>query len=119
MKKLMLKFSLALLVILLFLAVFMQFRARLKGKEFFDDFNNADIDNQIEFLRVAYKGTQVRLIDGREFVFYPITDDKLNDSKIFIYNAQRGDKVIKKAFSDTLYLQTKEGVYLYTFKKFD
>ena len=108
-----------LIVLITSFGALMQFQARERGREFFKAFNSAEIETDIESVKVAYKGTEVKLVDGRVFVFFPITDKELNNGKKFNYTAEQGDRVIKKAQSDTLYLITKEGELKYTFQRFE
>ncbi|SIT14322.1 hypothetical protein SAMN05421761_12113 [Belliella pelovolcani] len=110
--------GLILFVILIPVGIWMQNQAKNKGKKHFEVFNAADIDNRIESVRIAYKGTGMKLDDGREFIFYPLTDKRLNEGSIFNYTAESGDKVEKRAFSDTLYLYKGDKILMYTFTKF-
>lgn len=89
-----------------------------RANKHFELFYSAEIDSQIESVRIAYKGTGLKLRDGREFVFYPFTDTDLNEGNIFNYTAEKEDKVVKKAYSDTLYLIKNDKKLAYTFKKF-
>jgi len=107
-----------LFVILIPIGILLQSQAKNKGKKHFEGFNAANIDNRIESVRVAYKGTWMKLDYGRDFVFYPLTCKRLNEGSIFNYTAERGDRVEKKAFSDTLYLHRGDKVLIYTFTKF-
>ncbi|WP_339750586.1 hypothetical protein [Algoriphagus aquimarinus] len=113
--KLMLLFFLFLIAI----GVWMQIQAKEKGKKHFEEFNLADINTQIQSVRIAYKGTEMKLIDRRDFVFYPITDEYLNDGNIFSYTAAKGDYVQKSAFSDTLFLIKEDKKFAYLFVKFN
>lgn len=105
--------------ILFFLIVWMQIRSSRVGQYHFDEFNSSNIDSEIKSVRIAYKGTGIRLIDGREFVFYPFTDNSLNNGSKFLYTAEKGDHIYKLAFSDTLYLVKRKMKFAYTFKKFN
>ncbi|WP_192350264.1 hypothetical protein [Algoriphagus sp. Y33] len=105
------------IVILVFVSIWMQGQSIDRGKKHFEEFNSAVIDTQIKSLRIAYKGTEMRLMDGREFVFYPLTDRDLNEGKKFSYTAVKGDHVFKPAFSDTLFLIHEDKKLAYTFKK--
>lgn len=106
------------MIILIPIGIWMQKQSRERGKSHFKAFYSAEIDSQIESVRIAYKGTGMKLSDGREFVFYPYTDKVLNAGNIFNQTAKNGDLVLKTAHSDTLYL-IKENVKLaYTFQKF-
>lgn len=108
----------SLVVLLLMTGIWMQYLAKEKGKQQFKDFFSSEINSQVGSVGIAYKGTALKLIDGREFIFYPITDKSLNDNKIFRLTAQRGDTVIKKRESDTLYLVQAGKKRAYTFEKY-
>jgi hypothetical protein len=110
-------FGFIVIVILFFVGVFMQVESIDKGKKHYEEFNSAVIDTKIQSIRVAYKGTGMKLKDGREFVFYPLTDKGLNEGKKFSHTAQEGDHVYKQAFSDTLFLIHGDKKLAYTFKK--
>mgnify|MGYP001108002435 CR=1 FL=1 len=110
--------GLILFVIIIPVGFWMQNQAKYKGKKHFEVFNAADIDNRIESVRIAFKGTGVILDDGREFIFYPITDNKLNKGSIFNYIAESGDTIKKRAFSDTIYLYKGDNILAYNFTKF-
>lgn len=106
-------------ILLVLCAIWMQVQAKNKGKEYYIEFNSAEIDSQIKSTRIAYKGTGMLLIDGREFVFYPLTDKSLNEGKKFSYTAAEGDQVFKAAFSDTLFLIHDNKKLAYTFIKIE
>lgn len=96
----------------------MQIKSKEIGKKHFDVFNLAEIDTTIETVETAFKGTKIRLSDGRQFVFFPFTDEILNNSSIFNFTAQEGDRLKKRIGADTLYLIKADRTLLYTFKKF-
>lgn len=106
------------LIIGALLIIYLSIDQDQRANSHFEAFYSAEIDSQIESVRIAYKGTGMKLSDGREFVFYPFTDQDLNEGNIFNYTAKNGDKVIKKAYSDTLYLTKNDKKLAYTFKKF-
>lgn len=106
------------LIIGALLIIYLSIDQDQRANSHFEAFYSAEIDSQIESVRIAYKGTGMKLSDGREFVFYPFTDQDLNEGNIFNYTAENGDKVIKKAYSDTLYLTKNDKKLAYTFKKF-
>ncbi len=110
-------FGVILFVILIPVGIWMQIQTKNKGKKHFEVFNAAEIDNRIQSVRIAYKGTGLKLDDGREFVFYPLTDKKLNEGSIFVYTAESGDRVKKRAFSDTLYLYKGSKILKFNFIK--
>jgi type II secretory pathway pseudopilin PulG len=107
------------IVCLTAVSVWMQHKAKEKGKIHFQAFNLADIDSEIESVGIALKGTKLKLVNGEEFVFYPVTNISLNGNEIFRMKAKKGDKVIKKVQSDTLYLFQGTNKLSYTFIVFD
>jgi hypothetical protein len=56
---------------------------------------------------------------SREFSFYPYMNIKLNDNTDFNGIATKGDSIIKKPYSDTLYLIHENQVYKYKFRQYD
>jgi hypothetical protein len=54
---------------------------------------------------------------NEEFAFSPNTSE-INQNSIFSYIAEKGDSLIKTAYSDTLILIKKGEVYRYTFEKY-
>lgn len=111
--------GLFMIVILVFVSIWMQGQSIDRGKKHFEEFNSAVIDTQIKSIRIAYKGTEMKLVDGREFVFYPFTDKDLNQGMKFGDTAEKGDYVFKSAFSDTLFLIHEDKKLAYTFQKND
>lgn len=107
------------IVILIPVGIWIQSKAISKGDKHFQEFNSAVIDSQIKSIRIAYKGTGMKLVDGREFVFYPLTDKSLNEGKKFSYIVEEGDHVFKPAFSDTLFIIHGGKKLAYTFIKFN
>lgn len=106
------------MIILVPIGIWMQKQSRERGKSHFEAFYSAEIDSQIESVRIAYKGTGMKLVDGRTFVFYPFTDKNLNKGNIFNHTAEKGDLVLKDANSDTLYLIKRNKRLAYTFQRF-
>lgn len=87
-----------------------------KEKNYYNQFNKSNLDNSILSVDEYARGVKLHF-ENTEVVFYPITND-LNDNKIFLYTAQKGDKVLKKPYKDTLILEKKDGIILkYTFTK--
>lgn len=116
--KYLIKIVLILFIILIPVGIWIQYQAINKGKKHFEVFNAADIDNYIESVRIAYKGTEIKLDDGREFIFYPITDNNLNSGNIFNYTAEKGDKIVKKPYGNIVYLLKNNEKLAYKFQKF-
>lgn len=85
----------------------------------FSEFNSANIDTLLEFARIAHKGVEIKLMDGRVFVFYPYTDKVLNDGKIFDHIAKKGDSIQKEPYSKIVILVSNGRTYRYTFKNVD
>ncbi|WP_430614139.1 hypothetical protein [Flavobacterium sp. JP2137] len=112
------KLGLFVLIILVPICIWMQKKAIERGKEFFLKFYSAEINSPLEAVRIVNHGAGISLKDGQEFVFYPYTNKVLNDNDIFDYTAEKGDIIIKPAYSDTLFLIKKDVKRAYLFKKF-
>lgn len=92
---------------------------RDRGKQFYSTFNSSDLRGEIEKIYIAYKGVALKLNDdSTTYIFYPVTS-QLNDNNIFDNVAEKGDKIIKPAYSDTLKLVKRDKIYLYTFQKIE
>jgi hypothetical protein len=92
---------------------------RKQGNNLYSTFNSSDLNGEIERVYVAYKGIAFKLTsDSSTYVFYPITGT-LNNNQIFNSFAEKGDRIIKPAYSDTLKLVKGDKVYLYTFQKIE
>jgi len=89
-----------------------------QSKKDFKDFNKAEINGKIVSIGIAHHKAIFKVNnDEQSFIFSPYVDDKLNAGKIFDLFARIGDRVIKHAGSDTLYLIRSEKVYKYTFDR--
>lgn len=109
--------SLLFLVVVIFAS---QYFAKERGKRNFRDFDKAEINNILKSDSYTYdKGASISLLNGMDYIFYPHTDSKLNDNKIFNQTAKKGDRVIKESYGDTLFLYKDDRVLKYTFIKFD
>ena len=97
----------------------MQIKTNERAKKNYEKFYSANIDSQIKSVKIANHGTMITLIDGESYIFYPYTDEDLNDRNKFNYTVKRGDQIIKPSNSDTLLLITSKGNLKYTFKKFN
>ncbi|MBB6329591.1 uncharacterized protein YpmB [Chryseobacterium sediminis] len=87
-----------------------------RDRKNFNQFNKMSINDTILDLKEYARGVKLYFKNG-EIVFYPKTST-LNENNIFLFTAKKGDKVLKKAFKDTLTLEKKDGVILkYTFMK--
>ncbi|MCK5740741.1 MAG: hypothetical protein KAH48_00875 [Chlorobi bacterium] len=88
-----------------------------RQKQLFDSFYSTDINGIIEAVwigdhKCVFKTKKIESI----FVFDPYTSN-LNDNRMFEYNAGKGDRIIKPAYSDTLQLLKNGVIYKYTFSK--
>lgn len=110
--------GLLIIIVLIPIGIWMQTKSKERGKRNFKDFYSTEINSQIESVGIKNKGSGIKLSNGQEFVFYPFTDDNLNGGNLFNYTAEKGDKIIKHAYSDTLYLIQDDRKLAYTFKKF-
>lgn len=115
-----LKFTILFFVFFLIsLAIWQAQRSGKIAVEHFTQFYTTDIDGIILRNHTAHKGAYFQLEDGSEYVFYPRTNSELNNSRIFTYTAEKGDRVVKPAFSDTLRLIKDDMVLLYLFTKYE
>lgn len=104
---------------LICLAIWNQKRTKQQGFEYFNQFNRATIDGVIQTIETAHMGVLFTLEDNpMEYIFYPHTDEELNGSRIFEYTAEKGDRIIKLPYSDTLTLIKENNMLKYTFYKF-
>lgn len=90
---------------------------RIKG--FYNHFNETNInDIIIKVNNNIARGKEI-IFDNKNVIFYPETSH-INNNNVFSSIAEKGDRVIKPAYSDTLILIKKNGEILkYTFKKPD
>ena len=112
-------FIVTIFIFMILLCIYSQLISRKQGKEIFSDFYRADIDSYLESATIARKGTGIKLLDGRKFIFYPYKDEMLNRNSNFISTAEKGDKIIKKSYSDTLYLIKGNRSLRYLFNNFN
>jgi len=94
-----------------------QIYSRKRGAENYTSFNSANIDGVLEKTYVKFKGVGFTMEDGSEYVFYPYKSE-LNSFKNFDRFASKGDRVLKLAHSDTLFLFKEGKRYKFTFIKF-
>ncbi|PZQ80620.1 MAG: hypothetical protein DI548_13700, partial [Flavobacterium johnsoniae] len=91
-----------------------------KKKKLFKEFDDVKIENILKKdSYIIHKGSGITLENGAEYVFYPYTDVRLNQGKIFNRIAKKGDKIIKERHGDTLYLIQKNKIFKYIFNKFE
>ena len=89
-----------------------------RNKRLFIQFDTTNIHGVINNVGIRYHGSYFKIIGNKnDFVFFPNTG-KLNGFNIFDQLAQKGDSIIKPAYSDTLVLIKNNKKYLYTFGKF-
>lgn len=86
----------------------------------FKAFNKNNLEGVLTHVDIRYKGVGFKVDNNiHTYIFYPITDEKLNDGRIFNYFAEPGDSIYKPAYSDTLFLFKNGKAYRYTFQKPD
>jgi hypothetical protein len=84
----------------------------------YDQFFNSNLNGIIEKVSIKYHGSSFSLKgNNKEYVFYPYTDERLNNGKVFENFANKGDSILKPSQSDTLILVKQTKVYKYTFHK--
>lgn len=105
-------------VVFLVGSILMRMNVHSKGKELLSQFIAANIDNKIESVDIVRKSTGIKLDDGREFVFAPISIGLEDSLRSFRYHAEKGDRILKKPYADTLYLIKGKSIYKYCFRKF-
>ncbi len=87
------------------------------GVNHFSHFDSSNIDGIISKVKIINQGSGFTLIKTNStFVFYEYSDKMLNDGTIFTLFAKHGDSVVKRPYSDTLYLYKGHKVYRYTFQ---
>ncbi len=86
-------------------------------EEEYQIFYDSDLNGIIDIVSVKYHGTSFKLKGNKhEFVFYPKTDSRLNDGKIFKNFANQGDSIQKQPNGDTLFLIKEGKKYKYVFR---
>lgn len=104
--------------ILIGFGIWTQVKMKRTAATLFKEFNAATIDGTLEEVGYFSKSTAITFDDGKVYVFLPYTNTLLNKNKVFEQTAKKGDRVIKPAFSDTLYLYSASNQKLkYTFAK--
>ncbi|ALM49502.1 hypothetical protein AMR72_11690 [Flavobacterium psychrophilum] len=104
-------------IVIIGLFVVAQIYSRKRGAENYTSFNSAYIDGVLEKTYFKFKGVGFTMEDGSEYVFYPYKSE-LNSFKNFDRFASKGDRVLKLAHSDTLFLFKEGKRYKFTFIKF-
>ena len=117
-KRTLIFFSIAIVIAFCYLKFFAIPYTDLQWKTNHKTFNEANIAGRIENIGIKNHGTSFKVQNALiEYVFYPYTNKQLNDSKVFGDLAEKGDSIIKPAFSDILVLIKKNKAYEYNFKK--
>jgi hypothetical protein len=121
MKKIIFRILIGILIIIA-VVVYVNYSSERSVKlatKFYDHFNAKKIIGKIEYIGISHHGAKFR-IEGveDEFIFWPNTS-KTNDCKIFTRCAEKGDTIVKPAYSDTLRLIKNGKEYFYTFGKPD
>jgi hypothetical protein len=86
-----------------------------RKKEFFIHFDTTNIIGSVEYAEIYSQACMFK-IEGieEEFIFYPYYSE-LNDNKTFYNLVEKGDSIIKEAYSDVLIVKKDNKVYQYTF----
>ncbi|RLZ12379.1 hypothetical protein EAH69_02405 [Faecalibacter macacae] len=107
------------LLIICPLIIWIQIRNRQAGKKEFELFYSTSIYSKLKSITAGTNGTRITLVNNRNFVFSPYSDEKLNKGNIFDHIAKEGDIVIKKAYSDSLILINENDKFIFMFNKFE
>jgi hypothetical protein len=84
----------------------------------FKNFNETNLDGAIEYVKIKHHGDCFKLVNNStELLFYSIPVDKSSTSLSFSDLAKKGDRIVKRANSDTLTLVKSGEIYLFTFSK--
>lgn len=88
-----------------------------RGELFFNQFQGANLNGEVESVGVAYHSVSLKLLnDTNTYMFNPITSE-LNNNKPFQNFARRGDWVTKQPYVDTLVLRKDGRSYRYVLSK--
>ncbi len=72
------------------------------AKKFQTHFDEKEINGEIEYIGISHHGTKFKIIGVKdEFIFCP-NKSEINDFKIFTRFAEKGDTILKPAYSDSL-----------------
>jgi hypothetical protein len=91
--------------------------------EHYNEFYNSDVIGVITKVGIGFKSTELRINDSKKRFYFNSVPVEPNDSKDFLYVAQKGDSVYKPAQSDTLVLIRRDQKHrnqrhLFTFRKY-
>jgi hypothetical protein len=82
------------------------------GKSNYQKFYEDSIAGELTYIGIKNHGVEIRLKNSSDaHVFYPLSDEVLNDGQIFQNFAEKGDFVSKKSSTDTLLLIKNNRVY--------
>jgi hypothetical protein len=102
------------IAVLLLLIVFQVIYFNKKDKEAFLQFYSAQIDGKLTAIDAGARGVSFTVNDVA-YRFKPYTS-VLNEKKIFHHLVEPGDRILKAAYSDTLFLFHRKKTYNYTFQ---
>jgi hypothetical protein len=103
------------LITLLKTSLYFQNKSDLK---LFQAFNRASLNGKLFSVSTEQKGTAIRVFGVQQkLIFYPRTDEKLNNGHFFTTFAEIGDSVKKARYNDTLFLIKDKVKYIYLFRK--
>jgi hypothetical protein len=99
------------------LIIYSSIRVKKRGRVIYQKFYQSNIQGVIEEVKSSAGVTYFKLFNNREeYGFIPVTSILNNNNTTFSTIAQPGDKILKKAGSDTLRLVKTKRTYLYTFR---
>ncbi len=106
------------LVCLIILMIIIDICGNKEYRERFKAFNEANIVGIVDSVSAAGKvGAKLKMEDGKEYEFHPLINKKLNHSTEFEDSVEKGDSIVKAAFSDTLYWKHGQKWLRFTFSK--
>lgn len=110
--------NIGIIIVVIFIYIFItQKIGGDREREFFTCFNSSNIHGELEYAKIGYHGSVFKIRGSEvEFVFYLYTSE-LSDNMIFYNIAEKGDTIIKEAYSDVLRLKKNNKVYIFKFRK--
>ena len=116
------KAKVALFIFFIGLIIFMVFHTinvKERGKKEFRQFYSSELDGVIVSMHASVGGVYFKLNNtNKEYNFVPLIGEE-NKNSTFYHTAEKGDRIVKPAYADTLTLITEDTVYKYTFEKFE
>ena len=104
--------------IILIIGYFVGRNGREVAVETFQQFDSNNINGIISYVGVKYHGACFKLQgDEKTYIFHPSFEHKLDGMHDFTNFAKPGDKIVKQAYGDTLYLIKGESKFRYTFMR--